>query len=96
MKANGTRAKQPKLVREMRGGEPYEYYPLGKYIVASPGVCRGRPTFKGTRIRVEFILDLIEGGWSIEQITQEYTDSEISAEAVREAIRLAKDALIKH
>src|SRR5260221_14657462 len=95
MKANGTRAKQPKLVREMRGGEPYEYYPLGKYIVAAPGVCKGRPTFKGTRIRVAFILDLIEGGWSIEQITQEYTDSEISAEGVREAIRLAKDALTK-
>ena len=23
-----------KLVREMRGGESYEYYPLGRYVVA--------------------------------------------------------------
>jgi len=34
----------------MRGGEPYEYYPLGEYIVIAPGVCGGRPTFKGTRL----------------------------------------------
>ena len=33
------------LVREMYGGEPYEYYPLGSYIVVAPRVCGGRPTF---------------------------------------------------
>src|SRR5438046_9046139 len=31
-----------RLVREMRGGEPYEYYPVGEYIVTAPGVCGGR------------------------------------------------------
>jgi len=36
MKRNTT-----KLVREMVGGEPYEYYPLGNHIVAAPGVCGG-------------------------------------------------------
>jgi len=38
-----------KLVREIVGGEPYEYYPVGRYIVIAPGVCGGRPTFKYTR-----------------------------------------------
>ncbi len=94
MAANGTRSKTVKLVREMRGGEPYEYYPLGRYIVAAPGICGGRPTFKGTRIRVEFVLDLIEAGKSIEDITESYRASDISAPAVREAIRLAKKALV--
>ena len=40
------------LVREMVGGEWYEYRPLGKFVVSAPGVCRGRPTFKYTRIEV--------------------------------------------
>jgi hypothetical protein len=33
------------LVTEIVGGEPYEYFPMGDYIVRAPGVCRGRPTF---------------------------------------------------
>jgi len=48
-----------RLVRETRGGEPYEYYALGEYVVVAPGVCGGRPTFKGTRLEVQVILDLI-------------------------------------
>jgi hypothetical protein len=40
------------LVRETVGGEPYEYYPLGQYVVIAPGVCGGRPTFKYTRLDV--------------------------------------------
>lgn len=34
------------LMTEIVGGEPYEYYPLGEYVVRAPGVCGGRPTFK--------------------------------------------------
>jgi len=37
-------------------GELYGYYLLGKYIVAAPGVCEGRPTFKFTRIDVYYAL----------------------------------------
>lgn len=31
-----------KLVTEIVGGEPYEYVPLGEYVVRAPGVCDGR------------------------------------------------------
>ena len=51
-----------KLVHEVVGGEPYDYYPLGAYIVAAPGICGGRPTFKYTRIEVEVVLDLLAAG----------------------------------
>jgi uncharacterized protein (DUF433 family) len=47
------------LVREFVGGEPYEYYPLGEYVVAAPGVCGGEPTFNYARISVEHALGLI-------------------------------------
>lgn len=82
-----------KLVREMYGGESYEYYALGKYIVAAPKVCHGEPTFKYTRIQVIHSLDLIAAGWTIEKIASEWWSGRVSADAIREAVRLAERAL---
>ncbi len=93
-KSPRTRGAHKELVREMRGGEPYEYYPLGEYIVAAPGVCGGRPTFKYTRIRVEFVLDLIADGWTLEQVAHKYRASQLSVDAVKEAILLARKAFV--
>ena len=60
------------LVYEIVGEENYEYYPLGKYVVAAPKVCGGRPTFKYTRLEVKIILDLMASGWTVEKILSEY------------------------
>ena len=95
MKSVKVRPAQKEVVREMYSGEPYEYYPLGKYVVAAPGVCGGRPTFKYTRLEVAFVLDLLAAGWSIEKVAHEYAASRLSAAAVKEAIGLAKEALVK-
>jgi uncharacterized protein (DUF433 family) len=84
-----------KLTRELVGGEWYEYVPLGKHIVAAPGVCGGRPTFKYTRLEVSVVLDLLAVGHAIEDILRKYTYSKISAEAIEEAVRLAKKALLR-
>ena len=85
-----SRPKVNKLFREIFGGEPYEYYPLGEYIVAAPGVCGGRPTFKYTRIDVRHALSLLAEGYTVEQVATSY---EISTDAVQEALRLASQAL---
>lgn len=61
---------------------------LGEYIVRNPEVCHGKPTFKGTRIMVEQILDMVAEGVAWEQIIAEY-DGAISREAIAEALRLA-------
>ncbi len=82
-----------KLVCEMVGGEPYEYYPVGRYIVAAPGVCGGRPTFKYTRIDVRHALGLLAMGHTVEQVAHEY---KIPVEAVREALDLAARAFDQH
>lgn len=74
------------LVRETLHGEPYEYYPLGKYIVAAPGVCGGRPTIKYHRLDVRHIIGFLERGDSPKQIARNYR---ISIAAVREAVELA-------
>jgi uncharacterized protein (DUF433 family) len=83
--------REPELVCEIVGGEPYEYVPLGEHVVRAPGVCNGEPTFKYTRINVEHALARLSMGWTVEQVAQSYR---LPAEAVREAIHLAAQALI--
>ena len=92
---NTRKASRKKLAREIYGGEVYKYYPLGKYIVAAPGICGGRPTFKYTRLEVSFILALLSTGKAIQQVVQAYSLSRLTPEAVQEAIRLAEQALLR-
>ena len=82
------------LVRDTLNGEPYEYYPLGKYIVAARGVCGGRPTFKYTRIEVEVVLELLAVEQSLEQLVENF-QGRVPKEAIQEALRLAA-SLLKH
>jgi uncharacterized protein (DUF433 family) len=82
------------LVREDVNGVVYEYYPLGKHIVSAPGVCRGRPTFKGTRIEVAGVLDLLKTGRSIDDVVADY-DGRLSRKALKEALTLAAKALVR-
>lgn len=83
----------PKLVREVYGDEPYEYYPLGKYVVSAPDVCGGRPTFKYTRLEVSVVLGLVASGTTVPEVLERYAKSRLSQQAVREAIHLARSAL---
>jgi uncharacterized protein (DUF433 family) len=85
---------KPQLVREMVGGEWYEYIPLGKFVFSAPGVCRGRPTFKYTRIEVAGILERLATGHAIEALL---TDSRghLSRAAIAEAATLAAKALAR-
>lgn len=41
-------------------------------IVATPETLFGRPRIAGTRIGVDFLLDLLASGWTEEKILQEY------------------------
>ena len=41
-------------------------------ISADPAVLVGKPVIKGTRLAVEFILDLLAQGWSYEEILRNY------------------------
>ncbi len=79
----------------MYGAEPYEYYPLGDYVVVALGICGGRPTFKYTRLEVSVILSLLAAGETVQQVVQEYSLSNLTPEAVAEAIRLADKALVE-
>jgi len=43
-----------------------------KRIVIDPEILAGKPVIKGTRISVDFILELLANGWSYEQILNNY------------------------
>ena len=80
----------PELVHEAQGKDSYDYFLIGKYIVAALGVCGGRPTFKGTRVEVQTVLDWLCHGLSVGQILEAYP--RLSKAAVEEAVQLASRA----
>ena len=82
------------LVREMVGGEWYEYFPLGKFVVSAPGVCRGRPTFKYTRIEVAGVFERLAAGHNIETLIID-SRGRLSREAIAGAATLAAKALAR-
>jgi uncharacterized protein (DUF433 family) len=41
-------------------------------ITLDPKILVGKPIIKGTRISVEFVVDLLGRGWTTEQILREY------------------------
>ena len=41
-------------------------------ITIDPNILVGKPIIKGTRISVEFAVDLLGRGWTFEQILHEY------------------------
>jgi len=41
-------------------------------IVADPEVLVGKPVIRGTRMAVEFVLDLLANGWSEAEIMKNY------------------------
>lgn len=41
-------------------------------IAVDPEILTGKPTIKGTRIAVEFLLELVAEGWTHEEILRNY------------------------
>ena len=54
-------------------------------IRVDPGVCEGRPTIRGLRITVEFVLKLLGDGYTAADIVREYPD--LQEEDVYQAAR---------
>ena len=59
-------------------------------IEERPEILAGKPVIKGTRIAVEFVLDLLASGWTIPQILENYPV--LGLDDVRAALLFAKEA----
>jgi uncharacterized protein (DUF433 family) len=62
---------------------------LGQHIVADSEICHGAPTFVGTRIMVDQVLEMVASGRPWEEIIAEYSGA-VSRAAIAEAVRLAR------
>ncbi|MFN2395176.1 MAG: DUF433 domain-containing protein [Bacteroidales bacterium] len=43
-----------------------------EHIVSDKRVLLGKPTIRGTRISVEFLIELLASGWTEEQVLENY------------------------
>jgi uncharacterized protein (DUF433 family) len=60
-------------------------------ITVDPKVLVGKPVIKGTRISVEFVIDLLARGWTQEQILREY--DHLTWEDIQACLAYARDIL---
>jgi uncharacterized protein (DUF433 family) len=68
---------------------------LGRYIVADPAICHGKPTFLGTRIMVAQVLKQVAKGMSWDAITADWR-GDVTKDAIAEAVELAQRTFEDH
>jgi uncharacterized protein (DUF433 family) len=61
------------------------------WIVFDPDICAGKPTLRGTRIRVSDIMQLLAGGDTVKQILEDFPS--LRQEHVEAALSYAADAV---
>ena len=60
-------------------------------ITVDPKVLVGKPIVKGTRISVEFVIDLLARGWTTGQILKEY--DHLTSEDIQACLAYASEVL---
>jgi uncharacterized protein (DUF433 family) len=60
-------------------------------ISIDPSILLGKPVIKGTRLAVEFLLDLMAEGWAAEQILGNYP--QLTADDLQAALHYAAESL---
>lgn len=64
---------------------------LEKYIGVDPNICQGKPCFRGTRIPVYLVLELLEGGVKTEEIVGEDYYPQLTPDHIRAALHFAAE-----
>jgi uncharacterized protein (DUF433 family) len=62
-----------------------------KFIISDPSVMMGKPVIAGTRITVEFIVEKLAAGETIDQILEAHP--RLTKKAIQEALAFAAEAL---
>jgi uncharacterized protein (DUF433 family) len=60
-------------------------------ITVDPAILVGKPVVKGTRIAVEFVIDLLGRGYTVEQVLQQY--DHLTAEDIQACLAYAAEVL---
>ena len=62
---------------------------LENYLSVDPQICHGKPCFRGTRIPVYLVLELLEAGVKPEEIVGEDYYPSLTLEHIRAALHFA-------
>jgi uncharacterized protein (DUF433 family) len=61
-----------------------------EHIHSDPGILSGKPVVKGTRLSVDFLLELLAAGWSGEQLLESYPN--LSRDSLRAVFAFAAES----
>ena len=64
---------------------------IEQYIAVNPEICHGKPCFKGTRIMVYLVLEMLEAGATVDEIREAYPS--LTPEHVKAALHYAARVL---
>ena len=64
---------------------------IEKYISVRPDTCHGKPCFKGTRIMVYLVLQMLEQGAKVKEIREAYPS--LNAHHIKAALHYAARVL---
>jgi len=67
---------------------------IGRYLATDTRVCGGRLIFRGTRILVADVLELLESGYSADAAARQYPGV-LDSRAVREAVSLTRKGVVR-
>ncbi len=68
---------------------------LEKLIAVDPNICHGQPRFSGTRIQVWIILELLEAGVPVREITSKTYYPRLTPKHIQAALHFAAEQ-VKH
>lgn len=60
---------------------------ISDHIVTDSDICHGKPTFKGTRVMVWQVLEMLEAGATIKEIIKAYPS--LTPDAIKKALHYA-------
>ena len=60
-------------------------------IIIDPKILVGKPVIKGTRMAVEFVIELLSNGWHEEEILKNYP--QLTMEDITAALKYAVEVL---
>ncbi len=60
---------------------------IDNYIVADPNICHGKPTFKGTRVMVWQVLEMLASGENQKEIIKAFPS--LTREHIKSALEYA-------
>jgi uncharacterized protein (DUF433 family) len=62
-----------------------------RYIISDPTILLGKPTIKGTRLSVEFLIGRLADGWTEQMLLENYPS--LTSESLRAVFSYIQDCL---